>query len=123
MPSWLPKGAKKEWRRLYPELEALGLLTIVDQASFAAYCIAVDQLERSTKALKPTRSNPTPEVQVTEKGYQTPSGPELMRREAIKTIKSFAAEFGFTPASRSRVQVKPREQKSDLASLLDGDVN
>ena len=34
-PPWLESDAKKEWRRLSKELEAMGLLTQVDMAAFA----------------------------------------------------------------------------------------
>src|SRR5919108_3560121 len=37
-PSWLEGEARKEWRRITPELRALGLLTAVDRAALAAYC-------------------------------------------------------------------------------------
>ena len=39
-PSWLVPEAKKEWKRLAPSLEAMGLLTIWDIDSFSAYCQA-----------------------------------------------------------------------------------
>ena len=105
MPTWLPPKAKKEWQRVVPELEAVGLLAKVDMAALASYCIAVDVLERATRALRPTRENPRPEMQITQTGYESPSGAELMRRQAMKDIRAFAAEFGFTPAQRSRITV------------------
>ncbi|WP_337531429.1 phage terminase small subunit P27 family, partial [Zhenhengia sp.] len=39
-PTWLNKEAKKEWKRIATELEALGILTEVDMAAFAGYCQA-----------------------------------------------------------------------------------
>ena len=39
-PKWLEPEAKKEWRRLSKQLEAIGVLTEVDQAAFASYCQA-----------------------------------------------------------------------------------
>ena len=43
-PSWLSREAKKEWRRLAPELERLNLLTKNDLAMFASYCAAFGKL-------------------------------------------------------------------------------
>ena len=113
MPEWLPVGAQVEWQRVAPMLDGLGLLQSVDMAAFAAYCMAVDQLERATEALRPTKDNPMPEVQVASSGYEVPSGAELMRRQAIKDIRAFAAEFGFTPAQRSRIKVPKQKKKKN----------
>ena len=37
-PKFLDAMAKAEWRRITPELARLGLLTLIDRASLAAYC-------------------------------------------------------------------------------------
>ena len=40
-PKWLINDtAKKEWRRLAKQMEAIGILTEVDMAAFAGYCQA-----------------------------------------------------------------------------------
>lgn len=39
-PAWLLPEAKKEWKRLAPALEAMGVLTMADTAAFASYCQA-----------------------------------------------------------------------------------
>jgi P27 family predicted phage terminase small subunit len=119
-PAWLPTGALAEWDRVYPELDALGLATVVDQAALACWCVAVDMLERATLRLIPTKKNPTPEVQVTDKGYECVSGVELMRRQAMKDIRAFCQEFGFSPASRSRISV-PMREGDELEELMGGD--
>src|SRR5262245_11926058 len=51
-PSWLSAAAKAEWKRLFPELRRLGLITLVDRASFAAYCEAVGELQEATILLE-----------------------------------------------------------------------
>ena len=116
-PAYLTPGAAAEWERVYPELAALELVTVVDQAALACWCLAVDSLERATAALVPTEDNPTPEIQVTEKGYECVSGAELMRRQAMKDIRAFCQEFGFSPASRSRISV-PEKPDGGLEGLL-----
>jgi P27 family predicted phage terminase small subunit len=121
LPDWLPDGARAEWERVAPHLRELGLLTVVDRAAFAGYCIAVDQLERATDALQPTEDNPRPEIQKAPSGYEVPSGAELMRRQSLKEIRAFAAEFGFTPAQRSRIKVpKKHESKNPFDRVTNG---
>ena len=39
-PDWLLPEAKKEWKRLAPALEAMGVLTMADQTAFEGYCQA-----------------------------------------------------------------------------------
>ena len=118
-PDWLTPGARAEWGRVYPEIARLGLITVVDRAAFAAYCLAVDIMERATAAMRPTDENPLPEL--TEKLTRA-TGAESLRREAMKTIKSFATEFGFTPASRSRIEIKSPEG-DDLEALVSDEPN
>jgi len=115
-PAWLTPGARAEWDRVYPEIERLGLMTVVDRAAFAAYCIAVDVMERATTEMMPTADNRLPEL--TEKKTRA-TGAESLRREAMKTIKSFATEFGFTPASRSRIEVKQAGENALDALMAD----
>ena len=121
-PTWLPLGARVEWERVYPELSSLGLVTVVDQASLSCWCLAVDALERASRQLTPTDENPTPEIQITESGYEAVSGSELMRRQAMKDIRAFCQEFGFSPAARSRIAV-PEKTDGGLDALLGGTPN
>ena len=37
-PDWLSAEAKKEWRRVVPELIDIGIISGIDQALLAAYC-------------------------------------------------------------------------------------
>ena len=116
-PDYLSPGARAEWERVYPELAALDLATVVDQAALACWCLAVDALERATRQLVPTEENPTPEIQITTSGYEAVSGAELLRRQAMKDIRAFCQEFGFTPAARSRIAV-PEKPDGGLEDLL-----
>ena len=118
-PSWLLPGARAEWNLQYSELDALGLLTRVDRAALTCWCVAWDKLERAALELIPTEDNPLPEVQVTESGYQTVSGAELVLRQAEKSLRAWCQEFGFSPASRSRISVE-KSETSKLDALMGG---
>ena len=100
-PDWLLPEAKHEWSRVVPELERLGLLTVVDRAALATYCQAwaqyVDaeaQLAKYGAVLKAKHSD---YVQVSP--YATIS------RHNAQIVRAFCAEFGLTPSSRGRMTV------------------
>lgn len=97
-PSWLLPEAKKEWNRLAPSLEAMGVLTLVDVQAFAGYCQAYARWKEAEEFL-------------TQHGsiFKTPSGylqqvPQVsIAQQNLKIMQSFCAEFGLTPATRARI--------------------
>jgi len=97
-PDWLLPEAKKEWKRLAPALEAMGILTMADHKAFAAYCQAYARWKEA-------------EEFITQHGsiFKTPSGyvqqvPQVsISMQNMKIMQSFCTEFGLTPASRSRI--------------------
>lgn len=99
-PAFLDSVGRKEWRRLTPELERLGLITSADLAAFASYCVAWSRLVASEKVLK--REGMTFE---TPNGYVMPRPEISVSNSAMKLIKDFACQFGLTPSSRGRIQI------------------
>ena len=97
-PSWLLPEAKKEWKRLAPSLEAMGILTVWDLENFAAYCQAYARWKEA-------------EEFITQHGsiFKTPSGyvqqvPQVsIAQQNLKIMQSLAGEFGLSPATRSRI--------------------
>lgn len=108
MPSWLPARAKAEWKRIVPELEKLGLLTVIDLAALASYCVAYSEVEEATKVLEAEGRVcvwPIFDRQGVRVGERLKAHPAVqMQRDAARLVKQFISEFGLTPASRSRVQ-------------------
>jgi P27 family predicted phage terminase small subunit len=113
-PSWLTASGKAAWKRLLPELDRLGLLTLVDGDAFAAYCEAVSQFEWATKTLAAEGMTFT-----TDKGYVGQHPAVAMRHKAMQLLKLFAAEFGLTPSARARLEVPAPDKDSGLGDLLD----
>lgn len=97
-PSWLLPEAKKEWKRLAPALDAMGILTMTDEKAFAGYCQAYARWKEA-------------EEFITQHGsiFKTPSGyvqqvPQVsIAQQNLKIMQSFCAEFGLTPATRVRI--------------------
>ena len=115
-PKWLDKEARKEWHRLAKKMEAIGILTEVDMAAFAAYCQSYARCKQN-------------EEFITEHGslVRTPSGywmavPQVaMAQQYMKQMGKFATEFGLTPASRSRLIAAAGDSKTgdEMEELLD----
>jgi P27 family predicted phage terminase small subunit len=136
-PAFIKGSARKEWQRLAPELYQLGLLTRVDRAALAGYCIAWEQFEQADQelarlnrsyrdALKQRRKNPRQILPVSNGMISiTSNGNAIMepllsvRKQALELMHKFLTEFGMTPASRSRIVVAKDEKKNDIDAILD----
>jgi P27 family predicted phage terminase small subunit len=90
--------ARQEWDRIVGELTQLGVLSSFDRGPLAAYCTAyalwIDAMEMVQKHGAMIKSpNGFP--------IQSPYLSHLNKQAEIMT--RIASEFGFTPASRSRI--------------------
>lgn len=112
-PSWLDKEAKREWKRVAPELERLGLLTIVDGAALAAYCQAYVRWKQAEEIIKREGMTVT-----TETGYIMPHPAVKIAEKAQQLIKAFCAEFGLTPSSRSRMSLPEKREEDEFEEFL-----
>ena len=113
-PAHLTSAARREWKRVVPELQALGLLTNVDRAALAAYCQAYGRWVEAEKVLK--QKGP---LYKTEKGNVITSPMLWVSNKAVEQMHKFLTEFGFTPASRVRLSVTPKSTKDPMDELLD----
>ncbi len=117
-PSWLPPTAKTEWKRIVPELERLGLLTVVDMAALAGYCEAYARWVKAAKKLKDSFT-----YEVTDKfgNRKQHKKPEVdIARDALSQVKAFCTEFGLTPSSRGKMSVSGRPSEQDPLDKLLG---
>jgi len=125
MPTWLSREAKAEWRRVVPELDRIGLLTLVDRAALAAYCEAWSLLRLAQADVE---ANGVTHY-VVEKTYddgttiyaRVAKNPAVnVMRDAMATIRAFCSEFGLSPSARSRMTVPEADSEEDAAGLLTG---
>lgn len=115
-PSWLGREAKREWRRIVPELEKLGLISEVDRAALAAYCSAYGEWHAAEAEIKKHGR-----TQINMMSGLVSARPEVaMRAKALAEMRALLAEFGMTPSSRSRISVpeKPDEGRNDFLDAL-----
>lgn len=122
-PEWLLEEAKKEWDRLAPELERLGLLTIIDMAAFAGYCQSYAKWKKAETFLKKhgmTIKIPQKDEYGNVKSFQLKKFPEVsIANECLKHIRAFASEFGLTPSSRGRIYLPTGTLDEEFERLLD----
>ena len=113
-PDFLTKEARMEWDRLAPELEAIGLLTVIDMAVFSVYTQAWADYKKLTDQLNEMASW----TWQSDKGYRQVV-PELsMRREAWTRLKEAGAKLGLDPSSRSGLHVEPRSERENKFARL-----
>jgi len=97
-PAVLSPLARLEWERLSAELSKLNLVTHLDRGALATYCAAyalwaeaMEQIQKYGTIVK----SPT--------GYPIQSPYLAIANRQAEIMIRVASEFGFTPASRSRI--------------------
>lgn len=99
-PSWLDAGAKREWRRIAPALERLGLLTEIDGAALAGYCQSYARWRQCQEVLR--KKGLTFE---TQSGYLSARPEVAIGNRALIEVRAFCVQFGLTPSARARMQL------------------
>ena len=104
-PPELSPVARQEWVRLGAELSKLNLMTQLDRGALATYCAAygfwaeaLQQIQKYGTMVK----SPT--------GYPMQSPYLAIANRQAEIMMRVAAEFGFTPASRSRISAPPPDR-------------
>lgn len=137
-PQHLMTEAKKEWKRITPELERYGLVSKIDRAALALYCQAWArwvwaerqlQLAQATAARKMDAAAAKGEPYTGGDGYTvaTPNGnmtysPHwVIANKAMEQCSKFLASFGMDPASRRTVSPSAIRQRELFPEDGDGD--
>ena len=107
-PRWLNEEAKKEWRRIVPELARIGVLTIVDRLALAGYCQAYARWRQAEEAIEKYGM-----IGKTESGYVQQLPYVSIAQKSLALMRNLAAEFGMTPSSRSRIKADTSEKDKD----------
>ena len=106
-PRFLNEDGKKEWRRVVGILMDLGLYTELDRAALTMYCQAYGRWVQAERILATQDL-----VLVGSEGgmYQNPM--LHVANKAWEQMRKILAEFGLSPSSRSRLQLKGGEAPS-----------
>ena len=107
-PTELNPAARTEWDRLVKDLAPLKMLTSLDRAALATYCQAYALWSEAITAVHKFG------VMVkSPSGYPMQSPYIAMANKQAEIMMRIASEFGFTPASRSRISV-PSDREPTL---------
>lgn len=115
-PEWLDEIAKKEWQRVVPELERMGMLTCVDGAALEGYCQMYSRWVQAEQFLQKHGTI-----------YKLPSGyiqqvPQVnIAQKSLLIVKGFCSEFGLTPSSRVKLNVPDKlVEHNEMEKYLSG---
>ncbi len=106
--------ARREWDRLASELGKLKILTALDRAALAAYCGAYALWAEATEAIQKYGT-----MVKSPSGYPIQSPYVSIANRQAEIMMRIASEFGFTPASRSRIST-PIKNEPNLFDSLGG---
>lgn len=99
-PTHLGRGGKAEWRRVARTLVDMGLLTVLDLTALAAYCASYQRWIKAERTIAKKG-----ETYTSSTGLEKTSPWVRIARDAKADMRIFAAEFGLTPATRSRLSI------------------
>lgn len=125
-PDILSGEARDEWKRITRRLFNLGLVSQIDRAALAAYCMAWARWVTAEQTLAAMAENDDEFngllVRNPETGALSSNPLVAQVARAAADVVKFSAEFGMTPSARSRVKASPAKKKGDskFAGLLRG---
>lgn len=117
VPSHLDDEARREWHRMADKLLELGLLTEIDRAALAAYCVAWSRwvdAENKVRQYGLVMLSP-------DKGWPIQSPYLAIANKAMEQMRALLVEFGMSPSSRSRIQTTAPKPPQDQFEELFGD--
>jgi len=114
-PVELGPAGRAEWDRLCNQLGALKLLTSLDRAALAAYCGAYALWAEATEAIQKYGA-----MVKSPSGYPIQSPYVSIANRQAEIMMRIASEFGFTPASRSRIAT-PSATEPNLFDRLESE--
>ena len=119
-PDSLSSVASAEWDHIVPELDRIGLLSLVDRAALVMYCEAVSIHDAALTVLNKS------EILIRRGGKsakdQIVKNPALqVARDAAQTARLFGAPFGLTPGDRARMTLPSGAGVDSIEDLLTRD--
>jgi P27 family predicted phage terminase small subunit len=121
-PEWLDEVGQAEWIEKTRVLHKMGILERADLTLLAAYC---NEWSTYILADKEMRSGVNGRIYVVKDGRKIKYAASMpwvkIAKDALEQVLKIGAEFGFSPASRSKISIPKQEQEeSKISKLLKG---
>ena len=112
-PDWLSDEAKVVWKRTVKQLKEMGILSDTDGDLLATYANAVVTYQKATVIVDASG------ILVKGRRDTVVTNPAVrIQRDTAQLVRQLGAEFGLSPASRTRIQAeKPHD--TDIGDILD----
>ena len=106
-PEWFSESQRACWTRALAAAPS-GMLKLADSNALSAFVVAEDLFRRANEKLNPdVMLIRTPNGSAQQSPYLA-----VINRQSVLMLRA-AAELGYTPSSRSRVQVDPDDKDPD----------
>lgn len=111
-PAWFNEDAKEEWDRVVPELDRIGILTVVDGAVIQGHCLNYARAVQCERILDE-------EGQTFETEHGPKKRPEAtIAKECWGMVRAFLSELGLSPAARARLGSVSKDKPDDFEDYL-----
>lgn len=115
-PAHIPARAKKVWKAVATELDAMGVLTVADVLALELLVCSYDEYRRMRDVAETEGAT---YLTGGESGLMHRARPEIaIGADAFRRCKSMLVEFGLTPSSRSRIKVQGEGEVDPFEELL-----
>lgn len=113
-PQWLSEEARKAWREIVPELQRIGVLTVIDGQALVRYCVAHARWVEAEEWIE--ENGLQVEIRTKKGTIAYGEAPYVGIADKYgKVANRLATEFGLTPASRTRIHAPPPSDDDDEA--------
>ncbi len=108
-PNWMNRQAKRAWEEIAPELNKLGLLTVLDRQSLARYCCAHARWMRAEQWLD-ENSDTYPLRDDKGRIKYVAQFPQVsISKNFANLANALGQDFGLSPSARVRLHAGPRD--------------
>lgn len=103
-PDWLDTDARAEWDRVKALLDGSQIGSRIDSDALTLYCVAFSRWKKTEKL-------------IAERGIEDQKDLLRVANTAMAQCHKLLAEFGMTPASRTRVKAEKKEKPKGIAGM------